>query len=291
MSAASPQPSLFTTQSDFGIRFPDGSDDLDQDEEWFEFKVDGRSRKLRIHDYAELYEVPGLYEALVYDKLACRSPQRLAKLFASVLTDAHVDARDLRVLDLGAGNGIVAGEFGKLGACYLVGLDLLREAELAAQRDRPGLYADYLVADLSRPRESDIHRLEQHQLNCLVTVSSLGFGDIPPESFATALNSITSNGWLGVTIKEEFLNADEESGFGRLIKALIDQQIMEIQAHQRYCHRLSITGDRLFYVAVVARKTRDIPASLLDNVNDRSAAAINDNEGADHTGVLLGTEA
>lgn len=287
MPAASPQPSLFASPSGFEIRFPEASDDLDQDEEWFEFKLDGRPRKLRIHDYADLYRVPGLYEALVYDKLVCRSPRRLANLFAAVLNDAHADARDLRVLDLGAGNGIVAEEFSKLGARHLVGLDLLREAELAAQRDRPGLYADYLVTDLSSASKGDLARLEHHRLNCLVTVAALGFGDIPSKAFSIAFNSITPNGWLGMTIKEGFLEPEDESGFARFVRTMIDERIIEIQAYQRYCHRLSITGERLYYVAVVARKMRDVPAAVITTLNESQDTAIN-NKNSGHVATLLG---
>ena len=50
--AASQQASLFASPSRFAIRFPEVSDDLDQNEDWFEFGLVGRSRKLRIHDYA-----------------------------------------------------------------------------------------------------------------------------------------------------------------------------------------------------------------------------------------------
>lgn len=286
MPAASLQPSLFTAPSGFGIRFPDSSDELNQDEEWFEFNEDGERRRLRLHDYAEMYEVPGLYEALVYDKLGCRSPQRLAKLFAAVLNDARVNPRDLRVLDLGAGNGIVAEEFAKLGSRHIVGLDLIREAKLAAERDRPGYYTDYIVTDLTAPSENDLERLDRHQLNCLVTVAALGFGDIPPEAFRTAFNAIAPNGWLGMTIKEDFLDSDDDSGFARLVRAMIDQQIIEIQAHQRYCHRLSIAGERLYYIALVARKTCDIPALVLDEKNGQRLPSIDD-ENAGHVDMLL----
>ena len=290
MPAASPRPSLFASPSGFAIRFPEGSDALDQDEEWFEFDLEGRSRRLRIQDYAELYSVPGLYEALVYDTLVCKSPQRLAKLFAAVLADWRTEASDLRVLDLGAGNGVVAEELRKLGVRHLVGLDLLTEAELAAHRDRPGLYADYLVTDLCSPPESDMSRLEQHRLNCLVTVAALGFGDIPPEAFSTAFNSIAPNGWLGITIKDEFLDPGDKSGFAGFVKTMIDQRIIEIQAYQHYCHRLSITGEKLFYVAVVARKMRDIPDSLPSELDQRRDAAIDNNDkNGKHITMLLGT--
>lgn len=289
MPAASPQPSVCASPSGFAIRFPEENDNLEQDEEWFEFELNGRSRRLRIHDYAELYSVPGLYEALIYDKLGCKSPQRLAKLLGAVLADWRTDASDLRVLDLGAGNGIVAEELGKLGARHVIGLDLLEEAEAAADRDRPGLYADYLVADLSRPSRSDLDRLERHQLNCLVSVAALGFGDIAPESFTTAFNAIAPGGWLGMTIKDEFLDAGDNSGFAGFVKALIDQNIITVQAHQRYCHRLSISGEKLYYVAVVARKICDIPTSLSSDIDKRQDAPSNrDFKGAGHVAMLLG---
>ena len=287
MSVVTDEQSPGTASSGFNIRFPEARLNLDQNEEWFEFDVNGRSRTLRIHDYADLYRVPGLYEALVYDKLACKSPQRLAQLFAAVLTDWRIGADDLRVLDLGAGNGIAAEEFRKLGVHHFVGLDLLPEALLAADRDRPALYADYLVTDLCSMSENNLTRLEQHGLNCLLTVAALGFDDIPPEAFGTAFNSIARKGWLGMTIKENFLESDDESGFARLIKGMIDQQIIEIQAHQRYCHRLSITGERLCYMTVVARKTRDIPASLLDQVAHRQVTQVN-GKTVELTAMLLG---
>ena len=72
---------------DFRIRFCTTTSEAGQDEESFEFDHDGRTRRLRIHDYADIFRVPGLYEALVYDKLECSSPPRLADLVASVLTD------------------------------------------------------------------------------------------------------------------------------------------------------------------------------------------------------------
>lgn len=290
MPAASPQSSLFASRSGFAIRFPENRNDLDQDEEWFEFELNGRKRKLRIHDYAGLYSVPGLYEALIYDKLACKSPQRLTKLLAAVLMDWRTDARDLRVLDLGAGNGIVGEELGKLGVRHIVGLDLLEEAESAADRDRPGLYADYLVTDLSSPNQSDLSRLERHHINCLVTVAALGFGDIPPESFRTAFNAIAPGGWLGMTIKDEFLDSGDKSGFAGFVKALIDQDVIKIQAHQRYCHRLSISGEKLYYVAVVARKMRDIPGSFLsDDDASQDSTIIDNDKSTGHSSMLLGS--
>ncbi|MFQ5530841.1 MAG: methyltransferase domain-containing protein, partial [Gemmatimonadota bacterium] len=229
------------------IRFPDSEAELDQDEEWFEFEQNGRWRRLRVHDYAEMYEIPGLYEALVYDKLECRSPRRLRQLLEHASREAHTfKAEELRVLDLGAGNGIVAEELRRIGVDHVVGLDLLPEAARAARRDRPAVYDDYVVADLCDLTDRERQRLLGHRLNFLITVAALGFGDIPPAAFATAFNLVESKGWLALTIKEDFLDEGEITGFARLVDQMIDRGILDVQAFHRYRHRLSLAGEPLF---------------------------------------------
>ena len=272
--------------ADFRIRFCPTSSDLDQDEESFEFQHRGETRRLRIHDYADIFRVPGLYEALVYDKLECNSPPRLADLLASVIADWPDTPSSLRVLDLGAGNGVMAEELRRIGVRHVVGLDLLREAALGARRDRPGVYDDYVVVDLTALPEEDERRLEAARLDCLVTAAALGFGDIPPEAFTAAFNLIATEGWLAMTIKEGFLDPHgDDSGFARLLRSLIDAGIIEIQAHHRYCHRLSIDGEQIFYLAVIARKTADIKPSSVASHHERNGVVTV--RRADPTSILL----
>src|SRR5215212_8707096 len=96
---------------DFVLRLPDeASKSADQDEEWFEVECDGETRRLRFHDYAEIYSIPGLYEELIYERLRCESPRVIARLLAEEMERRDLDASELRVLDLGAGNGIVCEE-------------------------------------------------------------------------------------------------------------------------------------------------------------------------------------
>jgi SAM-dependent methyltransferase len=268
--------------SPFAIRLPDDGRELDQDQEWFEVKLDGRRRRLRVHDYAALYAVPGLYEALVYETLGCRSPGRIVDLLATVLQDWPGAMGDLRLLDLGAGNGIVAEHLREAGARHIVGLDLLPEAAMAARRDRPGVYDDYLVADLGDLARADEQRLRKHSLNCLVTVAALGFGDVPPAAFARAYDLIADGGWLAMTIKEDFLDPSDGSGFGQLVRRMIARRCLEIHAHHRYCHRVSIGGEKLFYVALVARKLRSAAQSMAAETAKPEAT-----ENGDYASVLL----
>jgi SAM-dependent methyltransferase len=235
---------------------------LPQDREWCEAVMNGRRRRLRFHDYGELYRVPGLYEKLFYECLECCSPSRVASLLEDVMTDFEANPEELRVLDVGAGNGMVGDELAARGAERIVGVDIIQEARDAADRDRPDVYGDYLVTDLTDLPEAQEERLRRENFNCLTTVAALGFGDIPPKAFAKALDLTTTPGWLAFNIKEDFLNERDSTGFCRLIRQLCRDEVIQIQAYQRYRHRLSVTGEPLYYVAVVARKLKDLPDDI-----------------------------
>jgi predicted TPR repeat methyltransferase len=188
------------------------------------------------------------------------------KLLAEALGEYGVSATSLRVLDLGAGNGMVGQELRRLAVRELVGVDLIPEAAAAVQRDRPALYDDYLTLDLCQTDLRSLGRESLQSLNCLVCVAALGFGDIPTEAFVNALNAISTPGWMAFNIKESFLSGDDASGFSRLIRALSDERIIRIEAYRRYMHRLSISGKRLFYVAMTARKLREVPEDFLQSL-------------------------
>lgn len=253
------------------LRFPEKTKRADQDEEVFEAKEkDGSWTTLRLHDYDQIFSRPGLYEKLIYDHLQCRSPWRVVGLLRHVLEDWDTDMSDLRVLDLGAGNGIVADHLRELGVKHLVGADIIPEAKEAAERDYPGLYADYFVEDFTKLSDGDRKRLRGNNLNSLITVAALGFGDIPPRAYAEAFNAVSNAGWVALSIKESFLRPSrDQSGFAAFISRLIEEGIFEMVAWQRHHHRLSIAGDELFYVAMVGRKRADVPMSIIE---EREAA-------------------
>jgi len=250
----------------YPIRFPENELEYDQDEEWCEVYLQGRWHRIRLHDYAEIYRVEGLYEHLFTSVLRCCSPKMVVGLFAEVLRDWPQAPTELSVLDLGAGNGMVGEELRRLGVRSLVGADIIPEAAEAARRDRPGLYDAYVVADMCRLSAADAQRLLARRPNTLVTVAALGFADIPPRAFATAFNLISTPGWLAFNIKETFINGGDQSGFCRLLRDMAEHGIIQTQAYRRYNHRFSIAGKPLSYVAVVARKLRDVPRSLVDDV-------------------------
>lgn len=238
----------------FEVTFPEDNATADQDAELCEVVLDGTRRRIRFHDYDELYRVPGLYEHLFYKVLDCQSPDTVCDLLNEALATGGHDPSDLTVLDLGAGNGMVGECLSDMGCGTIVGVDILPEAAEATARDRPGAYAEYVVGDLTAPTPDVEAALRKYTFGVMTTVAALGYGDIPPEAFSYAFDLLVPGGWLAFCIKEDFLGEDEPSGFSRLIRELMENGTLEVLAQRRYRHRLSAQGEPLHYVALIARK-------------------------------------
>lgn len=246
---------------DYSVHLPRGARGLEQDEEWCELRNAEGTRRIRFHDYDEIYAVPGLYERLFYDELHCRSPRVVRAMLEIEMCKRDVDPEDLSVLDVGAGNGMVGEELARMGAESLVAVDILDEAAEAAERDRPGVYDDYFVCDLADPPRAAHEALEGTRFNCMTSVAALGFGDIPPAAFAAAYNYVEDDGLVVFTIKEDFLADGEDSGFAGLVGRMMREGTLKPLADERYPHRLSAAGEWLHYRAIVASKEADVPAA------------------------------
>ena len=160
---------------DFILRLPDEAHSAaDQDEEWFEVEHRGRTRRLRFHDYADIYSIPGLYERLIYDELRCESPRVIAGLVADLLADRAAVRERLDAHRLNALTCVAALGFGDIPPdVFLEGLSHLATPALVAftikerflgDGDPSGfaslidrLYADGTLREIDRVRYQ--HRL------------------------------------------------------------------------------------------------------------------------------------
>ncbi|MFG0304737.1 MAG: class I SAM-dependent DNA methyltransferase [Phycisphaerales bacterium JB040] len=249
---------------DVEVALPAPGDELTQDKEWVVAKTDDGWRKIRLHDYASVFSVPGLYERWVYEILGCRSPAEIRDRLRNALREAGVDPMGLRVFDLGAGNGYVAEELAGLGVERFLGVDIHPEAAEAAERDRPGLYERYVVGDLTSLDEDAVSVVEEFDANCLTCVAALGFGDIPPEVFAKAFDYLGEDGWAAFTIKQDFLDPKDDSGFSKLIRRMIAEGVLELASQDEYVHRISTEGEELVYVALIGRKRGEIDPGWIE---------------------------
>ena len=239
------------------IKTPTAAYRLDQDEEWIEIVTSNGREKLRLHDYARFYSIPGLYDEF-YQKLDYRSPRVVCQTLRKKMAEQGDPDKPIRVLDFGAGNGQVGESLNKELDCQaLVGLDIIPEARAAAHRDRPGIYDEYYILDMASPSEEDLEKLSGWDFDALVTVAALGFGDISADAFANAFNLMKDGSWIAFNIKDSFLCADDKTGFCRAINSLLHGSLEMIET-SRYRHRMSLGGAPLYYYVIIGKKLKDV---------------------------------
>jgi SAM-dependent methyltransferase len=249
------------------IQFPpESAEDLPQDEVFFYVVEKGDRVRLRFHDYARIYDRPGLYEQLFYERLKCNSPAIVGDILCRTVEANGEDASRLRVLDLGAGNGMMGEVLKKEGLSRLVGVDILPEARTACLRDRPGLYDEYYVADFTELDDGLREEIDEWKIDCLTSVAALGFGDIPQRAFLQALDFVRPGGWAAFNIKTSFLEPSDATGFSTLVRALLFSDAVEVHHIERYKHRLSMEGSPLTYFALVLRKVAPLPGNIVEEL-------------------------
>jgi hypothetical protein len=261
------EPDLYLQISkDINVSFPEKGEKYSQDEEFCTIHLDGIEKRVRFHDYNEVYSIPGLYEKIFYEYLRCCSHKTVCDHFFQELKKHRYSANQLRVLEIGAGNGMVGEQLRQSFVSKIIGIDILIEAKLAAYRDRPKVYDDYYAIDLTEIPKQIEEEILQKKLNSMVSVAALGFDDLPPLAYAKAFNLISENGWIALNIKDEFLSEKDESGFSKLIKRMIKDGILTINTREKYQHRLATDNTPLYYYAIIGQKQADIPLELLSQL-------------------------
>lgn len=238
---------------DYEIELKPGRDQTD--ESLVVSHPDGTTEQFRLHDYQRVYAIPGLYEEVVQRRLRCESPDRLASLLIASAADAGIEPSGLAVFDLAAGNGVVGEELRARGVGTLIASDNVTAARDAAQRDRPGLYAEYLVGDTDDlPQVAELIR--EHEINALVAAGALGLGHISADSFHRLWSAFGEGALFAVCLLVD-LAEPGGSDFGDYLAGFEARDDGgEILVRERFRHRLTMGGDPIEYVAIVARKTR-----------------------------------
>jgi len=244
---------------DFEIRIPEETSKLVIQEEFFWLKQNGTERKVRIHDYVELYSIPHLYEC-VMNELQAKSHTVLASLLIDQVTQAGGKAADLVVLEVGAGSGMFGKALADAGVNSITGIDILPEAAIAADREYPGVYENYYVEDLTKLSSQTLENLKNQEFNCIVCGSALGFNHITAPCWATAFNLISDKGWVAFNVQKERWEDTGKDSFLGWHPWVAQTDIFEINQAQKYQHRFYMDGRSLEYFAILGRKQADITA-------------------------------
>ncbi|PVZ07778.1 hypothetical protein [Actinomycetospora cinnamomea] len=222
-------------------------------EEFVLHHADGTDERIVLHDYARVYAVPGLYEEVVQHRLQCASPATVA---AALVEAAEAEGRSveaLRAFDLGAGNGVVGEELRARGITVVAGADGVAEAREAAHRDRPGLYAHYLVGE--RLDIDEVTRLVRDEgLTALVAAGAVGEGHVPVDSLAQLWDAFPPGSFLALTLAGGE-DGQDATDIDHMIAATADAEHPSHTVVRRpFRHRMSMAGDELHYLVLVAVK-------------------------------------
>lgn len=165
------------------------------------------ARTTGLHDYAALYAVPGLYEAVYVEHLRGGSPALLAAALAQAVPPDERPHR--RVLDVGAGTGVVGEHLGAAGFPPVWAVDLEPESPRAVLRDRPGCHRGARALDLLALTADDRAWLAAVAPDVVTVAGAVGFGHLPAAAFAVLADRLPAGGLLAVTVAPE-LSASAE---------------------------------------------------------------------------------
>ncbi|MGI8728686.1 MAG: hypothetical protein ACR2LK_01570 [Solirubrobacteraceae bacterium] len=186
-------------------------------------------------------------------QLKCASPAKLADVLLGIAEREGRDPGLLRVLDLGAGNGVVAEELRTRGVEVFAGTDSAKSAHEAAERDRPGLYAAYIVGDSSGVPELGT-LVRELGINCIVCAGALGFEHIEATSFAELWDLLPAGAMFALTVHED-LAQPGQSDIGDALELMrAAKSATELVVWERFRHRITIVGEPIHYVAIGALK-------------------------------------
>lgn len=215
-------------------------------EEWIEFGPVGERRRIGFHDYDTLYRVPGLYDRVFGELLGVKTAEVVVALYAAALDRLARPPGLERVLDLGAGSGIGGELLRRQGVACTVAVDLEPAAQMAAARDRPGVYDAYHVGDLTQPETSLWRQLGPIRFSALLALSSVGVDAISADLMMRVVRALLAEGGLlAFAVADELLPRFHDDLFAAIPG-------MEPVATRRYVHRRRTDGSLHRATALVA---------------------------------------
>ncbi|MFF8022918.1 hypothetical protein ACFZDJ_17655 [Streptomyces sp. NPDC007896] len=207
---------------------------------------------VHLHEYARIYAVPGLYEHVVQERLQCRSPGVAAAGFLRAAARLGLEPGSMTVLDVGAGTGLVGELVRRDGVAQVVGVDSLPAARVASLRDRPGVYADYVVGDFLRD-DALREALHPYVFGGLVSAGAFGGTHATPQALENALAVLPAGAPVAFTIDERWMDESDPEGFGAAVERLVAAGGLAVMERTRFQHRVTTTGEPIFYQLVVGR--------------------------------------
>lgn len=171
--------------------------------------------KAKTHD--ELLAAYSLW-AKDYDKDTVDTMGYVAPLHAARALDGCLESKESRILDAGAGTGLVGEVLNKAGYTNIDALDFSRDMlDVAASKE---VYRELMCADLSRPLD-----IEDNTYDAVVCVGTFTYGHVRSEAFDELVRITNPKGVVCFTVRE---GAYEEYDYRKRMVALEAAEAWEL---------------------------------------------------------------
>lgn len=208
----------------------------------------GRNVETGLHDYAALYQVPGLYEAAYFVRLGGRAPHLLVEALAAVVP--RRERPGLQVLDVGAGTGVVGEQLAAVGFRRIAGTDLEPTSQWAVPRDRPQLYQHLRTMDLTVLSDDDLRWLRTLAPQVVTVAGAVGFRHLPVEALAALTRVLPVGGLFALTVAHGFEHDPALADHATLLLGPAYRRRARLEG----LHRRTAEGARLEIAALVLER-------------------------------------
>ena len=178
------------------------------------YSLDGNDPDATLKLYADWAET---YDQTMLDGLSYRSPQRIASLAA--MTEAR---RDVRVLDVGCGTGLLASCLRAEGFTRIDGLDY--SAPMLAVAQRESRIDDAFLRDLNEGLE-----MGEACYDMLVSTGTFTHGHVGAGCLPELLALLEPGGNLICTVHRDVW---DDGGFGIGLQALTETKVAEVRSRE-----------------------------------------------------------
>jgi hypothetical protein len=90
----------------------------------------------------------------------------------------------------------------------------------------------------------------------LISAGAFGGTHAPPAALINTLSVLPAGAPVAVTIDERWMDRSDPDGFGAVVERLVECGELVLMERERFQHRVTTTGEPIFYELVIARTRR-----------------------------------
>ena len=185
--------------------------DTKKESELYDWTV-GTHYGIKVEEVKQIYDKTASEYEQFYTKTGWVAYIHSAKLFEKVLSKLGFE-KDCKILDVGAGTGLVGNEMYKLGYANLTGIDL--SEEMLAEASKKGVYKHLVQVDMYN---FDISIYSQ-KFDAVISIGTFTVGQLKPEIIPKLARFVRPGGVVCISFRD-ITWENPETGFTKQVEEM-----------------------------------------------------------------------